>query len=81
MVKGTVVDICAELHERRREIVAIIDDRDHHRGRTIAIAQVEVRTGETPAAESSISFTNNLAQAVNVYVTPATGGGERRAAR
>ena len=38
--------------------------------------QVEVRTGETPAAESSISFTNNLAQAVNVYVTPATGGGE-----
>lgn len=39
--------------------------------------QVEVRTGEAPAtAESSISFTNNLGQAVNVYVTPASGGGE-----
>ncbi len=39
--------------------------------------QVEVRTGETPAAnESSISFTNNLGQAVNVYVTPASGSGE-----
>jgi hypothetical protein len=39
--------------------------------------QVEVRTGEAPAsAESSISFTNNMAQAVNVYVTPASGTGE-----
>lgn len=39
--------------------------------------QVEVRTGEAPAtAESSISFTNNLPQAVNVYVTPASGSGE-----
>lgn len=39
--------------------------------------QVEVRTGESPttAAATSIAFTNNLAQAVNVYVRP-SGGGE-----
>jgi len=33
--------------------------------------QVEVRTGATPAAETSISMTNNLTQAVNVYVESA----------
>jgi hypothetical protein len=39
--------------------------------------QVEVRTGETPtAAGTSLSVTNNLAQAVNVYVRPNTGAGE-----
>jgi hypothetical protein len=31
--------------------------------------QVEVRTGPTPAADVSLRFTNNLSQAVNVYVT------------
>ena len=39
--------------------------------------QVEVHTGESPtAAGTSIAFTNNLAQAVNVYVRPNSGGGE-----
>lgn len=38
--------------------------------------QVAVRTGEAPAAESSIEFTNTLAQAVNVYVRPNSGAGE-----
>ena len=38
--------------------------------------QVEVKTGETPAPSTSIAFTNELAQAVNVYVRPNTGGGE-----
>lgn len=39
--------------------------------------QVEVRTGESPTtAATSIAFTNNLAQAVNVYVRPNSGGGE-----
>ena len=35
--------------------------------------RVTVTTGET-AAESSIEFTNNLSQAVNVYVRAASGG-------
>jgi hypothetical protein len=30
--------------------------------------QVEVRTGPTPAAETAIHLTNDLSQAVNVYV-------------
>ncbi len=34
--------------------------------------QVEVTTGAEPAAEAGIHMTNNLSQAVNVYVT--TGG-------
>jgi hypothetical protein len=34
--------------------------------------QVEVTTGPQPAADVSIRFTNNLTQAVNLYVT--TGG-------
>lgn len=34
--------------------------------------QVEVRTGPQPAADVSVRLTNNLSQAVNVYVT--TGG-------
>ncbi|MDF1502990.1 hypothetical protein [Roseisolibacter sp. H3M3-2] len=34
---------------------------------------VEVSTGESRPAESSIDFTNNLSQAVNVYVRPASG--------
>ena len=38
--------------------------------------QVEVRTGETPASALSIQVTNGLAQAVNVYVRPNSGGGE-----
>ena len=39
--------------------------------------QVEVRTGEsTTSAATSIAFTNGLAQAVNVYVRPNSGGGE-----
>jgi hypothetical protein len=39
--------------------------------------QVEVRTGESPtAAGTSIAFTNDLAQAVNVYVRPNAGSGE-----
>jgi hypothetical protein len=38
--------------------------------------QVAVRTGEATAAESTIEFTNNLSQAVNVYVRPNTGAGE-----
>jgi len=36
--------------------------------------QVEVRTGPTPAADVSLRLTNNLSQAVNVYVT--TGGSD-----
>lgn len=35
--------------------------------------QVEVSTGEGRAPESSIEFTNNLSQAVNVYVRVASG--------
>lgn len=35
--------------------------------------QVEVSTGESRAPESSIEFTNNLAQAVNVYVRVPSG--------
>lgn len=31
--------------------------------------QVEVTTGPQPAADVSVRFTNNLSQAVNVYVT------------
>ena len=38
--------------------------------------QVEVRTGESPTSATSIDLTNGLAQAVNVYVRPNTGGGE-----
>jgi len=38
--------------------------------------QVEVRTGESPSPATSIDLTNGLAQAVNVYVRPNTGGGE-----
>lgn len=34
--------------------------------------QVEVRTGPQPAADVSVRLTNNLSQAVNVYIT--TGG-------
>ena len=34
--------------------------------------QVEVTTGVQPAADVSLRFTNNLTQAVNVYIT--TGG-------
>ena len=34
--------------------------------------QVEVTTGPQPAADISLNFTNNLTQAVNLYVT--TGG-------
>ncbi len=34
--------------------------------------KVEVTTGPQPAADISVRFTNNLSQAVNVYVT--TGG-------
>ena len=41
---------------------------------------VNVRTGETAAAragtEPSIAFTNNLTQAVNVYVVTGTAGGD-----
>jgi hypothetical protein len=33
--------------------------------------QVEVSTGPQPAADVSIRFTNNLTQAVNLYVTSA----------
>ena len=33
--------------------------------------QVEVTTGPQPAADVSIRFTNNLTQAVNLYVTSA----------
>jgi hypothetical protein len=35
--------------------------------------QVQVSTGEARAPESSIEFTNNLSQAVNVYVRVASG--------
>lgn len=35
--------------------------------------QVQVSTGEAREPESSIEFTNNLAQAVNVYVRVSTG--------
>jgi hypothetical protein len=38
--------------------------------------QVEVRTGESPSPATSIELTNDLAQAVNVYVRPNSGGGE-----
>jgi uncharacterized lipoprotein YehR (DUF1307 family) len=31
--------------------------------------QVEVKTGAQPATDVSVRFTNNLSQAVNVYVT------------
>jgi hypothetical protein len=36
--------------------------------------QVEVTTGPQPATDISVRFTNNLSQAVNVYVT--TGGSD-----
>lgn len=36
--------------------------------------QIEVTTGAQPAADVSVRFTNNLSQAVNVYVT--TGGSD-----
>lgn len=35
--------------------------------------QVEVRTAPTAQTEQSVQVTNNLSQAVNVYVTPAGG--------
>jgi hypothetical protein len=35
--------------------------------------QVEVRTAPTTTTEQAVQVTNNLSQAVNVYVTPATG--------
>ena len=35
--------------------------------------QVEVRTAPTTPAEQAVNVTNNLSQAVNVYVTPASG--------
>ena len=39
--------------------------------------QVEVQTGESPSTVSAtIAFTNNLTQAVNIYVRPNTGAGE-----
>ncbi|MEP6730229.1 MAG: hypothetical protein ABJE10_06315 [bacterium] len=37
--------------------------------------QVEVRTAPTVPSEQAVQITNNLSQAVNVYVTP-TGGQE-----
>ena len=37
--------------------------------------QVEVRTAPTTASEQAVQITNNLSQAVNVYVT-ASGSGE-----
>jgi hypothetical protein len=36
--------------------------------------QVEVRTAPTAATEQSVQITNNLSQAVNVYVTSPSGG-------
>jgi hypothetical protein len=36
--------------------------------------QVEVTTGPGPAADVALRFTNNLSQAVNVYIT--TGGSD-----
>jgi hypothetical protein len=36
--------------------------------------QVEVRTAPTTTSEQAVQITNNLSQAVNVYVTPAGGG-------
>jgi hypothetical protein len=36
--------------------------------------QVEVRTAPTTTSEQAVQITNNLSQAVNVYVTPASGG-------
>jgi len=47
---------------------------------TLAVAtacgprQVEVRTAPTTTSEQAVQITNNLSQAVNVYVTPASGG-------
>ena len=38
---------------------------------TACSRQVEVTTGAAPVAETSISMTNNLTQAVNVYVESA----------
>ena len=35
--------------------------------------QVEVRTAPTAQSEQSVQVTNNLSQAVNVYVTPSGG--------
>ena len=37
--------------------------------------QVEVRTAPTTATDQAVQVTNNLSQAINVYVTP-TGGSE-----
>jgi len=36
--------------------------------------QVEVRTAPTTTTEQAVQITNNLSQAVNVYVTPSSGG-------
>ena len=62
-------------HSTRRIVAAFAAALTLGTAAACAGRQVEVRTGETPAtAESSISFTNNLTQAVNVYVTPTNGG-------
>ena len=36
--------------------------------------QVEVRTAPTTPVQEAVQVTNNLSQAVNVYVTPSSGG-------
>ncbi len=50
VVERAVVRVGAELEQRGREIEPIVHDRDHHRGRAIAVARVEVgaRRGEPP---------------------------------
>src|SRR5260221_2355232 len=58
--------------------------RASHRAALFALAlagaacgprQAEVRTAPSATGEQSVQVTNNLSQAVNVYVTPSGGGG------
>ncbi len=45
VIERAVVHVCAEVDELRREVEAIVDDRDHQRRGAIAVASVQVRAG------------------------------------
>ena len=49
-VKRSIVDVRAELGQRRRHVEPVVVDGDHHRGRAVAVLEIEVRLagGETP---------------------------------
>jgi hypothetical protein len=65
------------MRQVRRLVAAAITATALATGLAGCARQVEVRTGESPTAGGpAIEFTNGLAQAVNLYVRPNTGGGE-----